>query len=55
MVKVLHDTTSQHTHHRCWTVDPLADTLECTCACCDETDSDYGSTGTDCSIDANYH
>jgi hypothetical protein len=47
-VKVTHDTTSQHSHHRCNFNDPGAVTLVCQCKCC----SDSG--GTDCSDAANY-
>jgi hypothetical protein len=33
IVHVTHDTSSAHTHHRCWVAGPSADVLECGCAC----------------------
>jgi hypothetical protein len=50
LVKVTHDTSSSHTHHQCWTVDPSATNLVCECTCCNENDS-----AGDCSNPINYH
>jgi hypothetical protein len=46
-IKVTHDTTTGHTHHRCYTADHDAAVLVCTCDCCDDTVND-------CSDDTNY-
>jgi hypothetical protein len=47
-VIVIHDTTSEHTHHRCYATDFLNPTAGCTCLCCNDSD------GTDCNVPSNY-
>jgi hypothetical protein len=48
LVVVTHDTTSGHTHHRCYATDFLNPTAGCTCLCCNDSD------GTDCNVASNY-
>jgi len=44
LVKVTHDTTSKHTHHKCYATNSI-----CDCKCCN------GSDGTtDCTLDSNF-
>jgi hypothetical protein len=40
-VVVTHNTASAHTHHQCYATDH--DALDCTCECCDSTQSDCTS------------
>jgi len=44
LVQVLHNTASQHTHHRCY----MQDSQDCICSCCNTATAD-------CNVESNYH
>jgi hypothetical protein len=47
LVRVTHDTTSQHIHHRCYIEDPESPSLACKCSCCNDASSN-------CDLMSNY-